>query len=68
MLLSGTPGSFRIFATSSSQILVKTNKVLPSERGTPVIVPYGKSGPGYYVTIIKRLDEGQRLQRLERNP
>ena len=31
-------------------------KVLPSERGAPRTLPYGKSGPGYFVTFIKRLD------------
>ena len=31
-------------------------KVLPSERGAARTLPYGKSGPGYYITFIKRLD------------
>ena len=35
-------------------------QVLPSERGAPVIVPYGKSGPYDCITFITRLDEGLR--------
>ena len=31
-------------------------KVSPSERGAPGYVPYGKSGPCYCVTFIKRFD------------
>ena len=33
-------------------------KVLLSEHGVPEIVPYGISDPGYWIAIIKRLDEG----------
>ena len=40
-------------------------KVLPSERGALGTVPYGKSGPGYCVTLIKRLHEGLSKQLLE---
>ena len=47
---------FRIFATfpcgGENQ-----NEVLPSERGASGTVPYGKSGPGYCITFIQRLDE-----------
>ena len=35
---------------------LRPNKVLPSERGSPGTEPYGKSGPGYCITFIKRLD------------
>ena len=34
----------------------RPNKVLPSELGASGTVPYGKSGPGYSITSIKRLD------------
>ena len=33
-------------------------KVLPWESGAPGTVPYGKSGPGYYIAFTKRLLEG----------
>ena len=32
-------------------------KVLHSERGALGSIPFGKSGPGYCITFIKRLDE-----------
>ena len=32
-----------------------------SERWAPGPVPYGKSGPGYCITFIKKLDENLRL-------
>ena len=33
----------------------------PTIRGrAPGTVPYGKSGPGYFITLIKSLDEGLR--------
>ena len=35
-------------------------KVLPSERGAPGTVPYGKSGPGHWITFIERLDQNLR--------
>ena len=35
----------------------KPKKVLPSERGAPVTVPYGKSDPVYCITFMERLDE-----------
>ena len=42
---------------------VNTKNVSPSERRAPGTVPYyGKSGPGYCITSIKRLDEGMRSQ------
>ena len=31
--------------------------VLPSERKAPGTVLYGKFDPGYWITLIKRLDE-----------
>ena len=46
----------------------RPKKVLPTERGAPGTVPCGKSGPGYCITFIQRLDEGLRLQRLEQKP
>ena len=58
-------GTLEIFAKSSCQIQVKAKKkVLPSERGALGTVSYGKFGPGYCVTFIKRLNEGLRLQLL----
>ena len=45
--IAHAPGTLGIFATSSCQIQVKNKKVFSS-------VPYGKSGPGYCITIIKR--------------
>ena len=38
-------------------IMKTKKKVLLSERGIPGSVPYGKSGPGYCITLIERLDE-----------
>ena len=35
-------------------------KALPSEHGAPGILRYGKSGVGYCIMFIKRLDEGLR--------
>ena len=35
-------------------------KVLPSERGNPSTVPFGKSSPGYCIRFIKVMDEGLR--------
>ena len=58
--LRGGPGAVEVFATSSCQLLVKTEKILPSECGAPGTVPYGKSGPGYSIAFIKRLDAGLR--------
>ena len=43
-------------------------KVLPFERGAPGTMPYGKSGPSYCITIIKRLDEDLRQQLLGQKP
>ena len=64
----GAPGTWEIFATSSSQILVKAKKVLPSERRAPGSVLYGKYGRGYCITFIKRLNEGVRQQLLGQKP
>ena len=36
------------------------NKVLPFEHGALGIPPYGKSGPGFCITFIKKLDKGLR--------
>ena len=41
---------------------------LPSERRASGTVPYGKSGSGYCIMFIKRLDEGLTLQVLIQNP
>ena len=54
------PGTMRIFATSSSQISIKTKKRPAILAWRPGTVSYGKSGPGYCSTIIKTLDEGLR--------
>ena len=35
-------------------------KVLPSKHGAPVPGPCGKSGTGYCIKFIKKLDEGLR--------
>ena len=51
-------GEFRnIFLASTDE---DQKKVLPSERGAPHVVPYGKSAPGYYITFITKLHEGLR--------
>ena len=67
--LREVPDTLGSFAISSCQIYLKTEKTLKllrSERGAPAeTVPYGKSGTGYYITFIKRLDECLRLQILE---
>ena len=65
--LRKTPGTSKIFAASFCQTSVKTKKVIPSERG-PWPVTCGKSGPGYFITFIKSLNEDQRLQLLGQNP
>ena len=58
-LLHGAPvtiGDFRnIFLPSIGE---DQKKVLLFEHGALDFVPYGKSGPGYCITFIKRLDEG----------
>ena len=38
--------------------------VLRSERVVHGTVPYGKSGPGFCIIVIKKLDEGLKLQLL----
>ena len=58
--LLGDPGALRIFATSFCQIQVKTKKSLTILALGPGTVPYGKSGPGYCIAFIKRLDDGLR--------
>ena len=62
-ILCGAMGSLVIFATffAYSNIGEYQKNVSPSERGAPSPVPYyGKSGPSYCFTSIKRLDEGLR--------
>ena len=44
------------------------NKLLPFKRGTFGTAPCSKSGPGYCITFIKRLDESLSQQRLEQKP
>ena len=39
-------------------------KVFPIEPGAAGSVPYGKSGPGYCISFIKRLDDGLGYQLL----
>ena len=39
---------------------LRPKKVLPSERGATGTLPYGKSGLGYCITFIKKLDEDLR--------
>ena len=46
-------GDFRNISCRSEN----QNEVLPFERGTPGTEPHGKSGPGYCITFIQRLDE-----------
>ena len=58
--LRGAPGTSEIFTKCSCQIWVKAKKVLPSERGAPGAVLYGKSAFGYCITFMKWLDVGQR--------
>ena len=44
-------------------------KVLLSECGARGTVPYvGKSGSGYFITFVKRLDEGLRWQLFGQKP
>ena len=43
-------------------------EVLPSEYGSLGTLPYGKSGHGYCITFIKRLDDGVKWQLLGQKP
>ena len=43
-------------------------KVLPSEHGAPGSLRYGKSGPSFCITFIKKLDKGLRQQLLGQKP
>ena len=62
-LLRGALGTVVIFATFFCQIYVKTKAISPFERGARGIVPhYGKSGPSYCITFLKRFDKGLRQQ------
>ena len=46
--------------------ILRSKKVLPSERGAPSTIPYGEAGTGDCITFIRRLDEGLMLQLLEK--
>ena len=57
--LRGASGTLGIFCNIFLPNIDKDHKkVLPSERRAPGTAPYGKSGPGYCITFIKRLYEG----------
>ena len=56
-------GTSKIFATNYCQIYVKTEKMSHHQSAGPLAgtVPYyGKSGPSFCITFIKRLDKGPR--------
>ena len=58
--LRGAPGTPRILQHLSAKYLYiktegKTKKSLTIRTEGPLIVPYGKSAPGYYITFLKKV-------------
>ena len=63
LTLRGALSTLEDFAKSFCQIQMKTKKSL-TIWPLASTVPYGKSGPGDYITFIERLDKGLRWQLL----
>ena len=59
-VIAWSPGHFEDFCNIFPPNVGKDQKIYPSDRRAPGTVPYGKSGPGYCITFINRLDEGLR--------
>ena len=57
-ILCGDPVTWGIIATPFLPSIVEDEKkVLPFDRGAPGTVPYGKSGLGYCIMFLKKLNE-----------
>ena len=55
--LRGPLGHWRFSEHLPAKYKGRPKKVLPSHHRAPTTVPYGKFGPSYCITFIKRLDE-----------
>ena len=57
---AGTHWHFGDFRNVFLPNIGEDQKKSPSEREASGTVPYGKSGPSYYISFIKRLDDSLR--------
>ena len=54
-VIARRPWHFRDFLNIFLPNAGEAKKVVPSERGAPGTVPYGKSGPGNCITFMKKV-------------